>query len=224
MDRSRAVVPAGERRAKRRPAVERRAEILQAAIHAFAHKGYRETGTAEISRSVGVSEPTLYRYFASKRELYLEALEQSSREVLDHWRSIAAESASPVEALLALGRWYFDQLRHSPERLMLRARAEIETADLEVTARLRSHLLDTFALIHSIYRAAAARGLIDSRVDLEARTWLFIGLGALLDRTELLGARESLGEAEMAHIVAASAPELTRPIPDLEADPRARRA
>jgi AcrR family transcriptional regulator len=157
-----------------------------------------------------VSEPTIYRYFTSKRELYLEALDQSSREILDRWRDLASRSASPVEALLALGRWYFDELRSNPDRMMLQARAETETEDPEVAARLGSHLLEVFDLVRSTYRAAQDQGLIDATVDLEARTWLFMSIGAILDRTELLGLRARLGEMEIARIIASTAPELLR--------------
>jgi hypothetical protein len=79
-----------------------------------------------------------------------------------------------------------------------------------VAARLGSHLLEVFDLVRSTYRAAQDQGLIDATVDLEARTWLFMSIGAILDRTELLGLRARLGEMEIARIIASTAPELLR--------------
>ncbi len=177
-------------------------------MKAFAKRGYRETGTADIAGEIGISEPTLYRYFENKRQLYLECVEQASREILDHWRGIAAQSPTPVDALLALGMWYFEDLQRDTSHLMLRARAEVETDDPEVKAKLRSLLLETFDFIHGLYEDAQKKGLVGKDVDLASRTWLFIGLGSLIDRTELLTVRDRLDLDELAKVIASLAPEL----------------
>ena len=178
-------------------------------MKAFAQKGYRETGTADIAREIGISEPTLYRYFDNKRELYLEAIELGSGEILAHWHEMARESATPIDALLALGIWYFEDLQRDTSTLMLRARAEIETDDPEVNTKLRAHFLETFAFVLGLYQEADRQDLIPKSLDLRARTWLFISLGSLIDRTELLGLRENLDVNEIGRIVTALAPELT---------------
>lgn len=195
-------------RATRRPAAERRAEIVQTAMRAFAQRGYRETGTADIAREIGVSEPTLYRYFESKRELYLEAIGLGSREILDRWRQMADEAATPLDALLALGVWYFEELQRDSSPLMLRARAELETDDPEIISNLGSHFEETFEFIRGLYGKAQEQGLVSEEVDLDARAWFFLSLGSLIDRTHLLGVHDRLGEGEIARMVQSMAPEL----------------
>lgn len=177
-------------------------------MKAFANRGYRETGTADIAGEIGISEPTLYRYFESKRELYLEAIELGSGEILAHWQEMVRESESPVEALLRIGVWYFEDLQRDASTLMLRARAEIETDDPEVNAKLRDHFLQTFDFVLGLYTEARERGLVPKDVDLRARTWLFLSLGSLIDRTELLGLRDKLDVNEIGQVVGALAPEL----------------
>jgi hypothetical protein len=54
------------------PTVER---ILEAALHAFAAKGYRATTLDSIGRAAGVTGPAIYRHFAGKQELYLAVRE-----------------------------------------------------------------------------------------------------------------------------------------------------
>ena len=56
-------------------AAERRQHLVETAIRLFTEGSYHGTTTAEIARAAGVSEPILYRHFASKRDLYLAALE-----------------------------------------------------------------------------------------------------------------------------------------------------
>ncbi|HSP54052.1 MAG TPA: helix-turn-helix domain-containing protein, partial [Dehalococcoidia bacterium] len=106
-----------QRRARRLPAEERHKAILEAAVCVFAERGYAATGTADIAAAAGIGEPTIYRYFANKRELYLAALRQSGDEVMENWRRIAAENEDPLNALLLLGQWYHQTLRERPEIL-----------------------------------------------------------------------------------------------------------
>ena len=61
--------------APRMAAADRRQHLVETAIRLFTEGSYHGTTTAEIARAAGVSEPILYRHFASKRDLYLAALE-----------------------------------------------------------------------------------------------------------------------------------------------------
>jgi len=58
----------------RLPAPERRAAVVETACRVFAKSSYHGSTTAQIARESGVTEPVLYRHFASKRELYLVCL------------------------------------------------------------------------------------------------------------------------------------------------------
>jgi AcrR family transcriptional regulator len=53
----------------RLPAAQRRQALIETAQRVFSEGTYRGTTTAEIARAAGVSEPILYRHFASKRDL-----------------------------------------------------------------------------------------------------------------------------------------------------------
>jgi len=110
------------------PAEERREQILDAAEVAFSTRGYRDVGTAEVAAQARVSEPTLYRYFASKRDLYLAMLERNADRLLATWREIAAASADAMTGLSEIGRWYFEQLQKNPTPFLLRARSLLEVA------------------------------------------------------------------------------------------------
>jgi|GEM_PF-1157088 len=49
----------------------RKGEILDAALHVFAERGYASGSMREIAKRVGVSEPALYRHFTGKEALFL---------------------------------------------------------------------------------------------------------------------------------------------------------
>ncbi|OLE00309.1 MAG: hypothetical protein AUG91_04600 [Actinobacteria bacterium 13_1_20CM_4_69_9] len=67
-------------------AAERRQHLIETAIRLFTDGSYHSTTTAEIARAAGISEPILYRHFASKRELYLAALEHVWAKARAEWQ------------------------------------------------------------------------------------------------------------------------------------------
>jgi AcrR family transcriptional regulator len=67
-------------RGRRLPADERRRAIVQSALRVFSAGSYAGATTAEIAREAGVSEPVLYRHFASKRDLWVACLEAAWEE------------------------------------------------------------------------------------------------------------------------------------------------
>ena len=56
-------------------AEQRKEQILDAALKAFAEHGYERTSIAIICRKAGIARPTLYQYFKDKRSLFRELLE-----------------------------------------------------------------------------------------------------------------------------------------------------
>jgi AcrR family transcriptional regulator len=59
----------------------RREEILDAAVQQFALHGYADTDMQEMADSVQIGKGTIYRYFPSKRELFLATTDQIMRKM-----------------------------------------------------------------------------------------------------------------------------------------------
>jgi AcrR family transcriptional regulator len=57
----------------------RREEILTQAARLFAERGYSATDTQLLAETIGVGKGTVYRYFPSKRELFLAAADRVMR-------------------------------------------------------------------------------------------------------------------------------------------------
>ncbi len=194
------VTAIAQRRARRLPAEERRKAILEAAVGVFAERGFAATGTADIAAVAGIGEPTIYRYFANKRELYLSALRQSGDEVMENWRRIAAENEDPLNALLLLGQWYHQTLRERPEILKLRFRSITDEHDPDVAARARSIYRELMQFIEGLFEDAREQGRLSADTDTRTMMWLFMAVGSLLDMTRLLGIGDELGPRELVRI------------------------
>ncbi len=81
------VVPSGTKHRLSSP--ERRAAIVDAALHLFAEKGFRGTTTRELAARVGVSEPVLYEHFRTKRDLYAAIIDTKSHEQLEFTEALS---------------------------------------------------------------------------------------------------------------------------------------
>jgi AcrR family transcriptional regulator len=69
-------------RVRRQRRIERRKkEILRAAAHVFAEKGYANTTTKEIAAAADIAEGTLYLYFGGKREILLTIVHQTQTTI-----------------------------------------------------------------------------------------------------------------------------------------------
>src|SRR5207244_5649937 len=79
-------------------AEERRAHLLETACHVFSRGSYRGVTTAEIAREAGVTEPVLYRHFASKRDLYFACIDEAWRQVRALWDCALIDGGASSDA------------------------------------------------------------------------------------------------------------------------------
>jgi AcrR family transcriptional regulator len=92
---------------------ERRAEVVEAAVRAFAVGGYAGTSTEEIARLAGVSQPYVFRLFGSKQHLFIAAVGRCFEQVREAFAD-AARHPLPVQdfnpVLAAIGARYGEML------------------------------------------------------------------------------------------------------------------
>jgi len=211
--RQRAVTPSGRaRHAQRLPAAERRQALLDAAMRVFACGSYSGATTADIAREAGVSEPILYRHFASKRDLYLAVLDTAWERLRAAWEEAVADAA-PEEMLPALGRVVRElKVRRNvtpPSLLWIQALTEAGE-DPAIRRHLRAQLRAVHDFVAETMRTAQARGGMARDRDPDAEAWIFLGAGLLIGfgvrLGELLSAEdvERIGAARLRWL---SAPE-----------------
>ena len=97
----------------------RRDEIVEAALAEFAERGLHGATTAAIAARAGISQPYVFRFFETKKALFLAALELSHDRTLATWQAAAAKVGrdDPQAFFRALGRAYRELL--SDRRLLL---------------------------------------------------------------------------------------------------------
>ncbi len=196
-------------RARRLPPEERRQQILDAAVDVFARLGFSAAGTSDIAAAAGIGEPTIYRYFANKRDLYIATIQRGSEEILDEWQRIADEADDELAALQQIGIWYFRRLQEHPELLLLRSRSINDTQDEEVAGIVRDQYLRIVRFVEAVHDSAKTKGLIAADVDTKTMMWMFMAVGSLLDQSVLLGLQDELTPAQVIRMAAMIQPQPT---------------
>ncbi len=174
-------------RASRLPASERRRRIIEAARTLFASAGYANVGTAELARAAGVSEAALYRYFPSKKHLFMATLGNAGARLQEIWQRIASEIDDPIETLRSIALGYYDHVRSRSDIVRLQFRALSESDDPEVQAVVRETYGSLARFVADAIREGQRRGLLRADIDAPVVAWQFLGMGLALDVVHLLG-------------------------------------
>jgi len=96
-------------------ACDRREQILVAATKLFAEHGFADTDTQRLADELGVGKGTLYRYFPSKRELFLAATDRGMRMLVAAIDDSIAEIDDPPARIAQVVRSYLTFFANHPE-------------------------------------------------------------------------------------------------------------
>jgi AcrR family transcriptional regulator len=136
-----------------------------------------------------VTEPVLYRHFASKRELYLACLDAVWERVRALWDKALEREEEPSNWLRAIGKAYLEE-RGAARIVMvdLWIQALTEAADdAEIRRALRAQLREVHNFVADVIRRAQSEGGIVASRDADAEAWIFISLGLLSTIDRRLG-------------------------------------
>lgn len=89
--------------------------MVQAAIRAFARKGYGGTTLADIAVEAGVSQPRISQIFGNKETAFLKAQQVASDEVLE----LLADNAAQPFCLNRISEGYRPMVEKRPEILLM---------------------------------------------------------------------------------------------------------
>ena len=132
------------------PATGRHREILAAALELIAEHGYAGASLRELARRVGMSQPSLYHYFASKQDLVLQIVETYAAAMMAPPPAIPVELADLPRLCAAMVRELYATREHP---LFVRVMFATSRLDPTFGARCRDIFVDR---VHLLMRALVA--------------------------------------------------------------------
>ena len=92
---------------------EKSESILDTAKKMFARYGLRKTSMDEVARMARVAKATIYNYFGSKDQVYLEVLHREADEIVKKTSSSVAQEVLPADKLVAFAKARFRYMRQA---------------------------------------------------------------------------------------------------------------
>jgi AcrR family transcriptional regulator len=168
--------------ATRLPAPRRRRQLLDVATDVFGESGYHQASMDAIAEAAGVTKPVLYQHFASKRELYLELLDDVGTRLMDAVVAATRAADDPHQQVEAGFRAYFGFVfgHANAFRLLFSGGRQPDEEFAAVAERVEQAMADTIA------------GLIDVALDPAHRQLLGHAVVGLAEGTSRHWVREGL--------------------------------
>ena len=163
------------------PPVDKRRQILDAAIRVFARQGFHSCRVSDIADEAGVAYGLVYHYFDSKEEVLDTLFLERWNVMLGMIASVdVRDELSPREKLHEIVSFIFDSYRHDPELM------KVIIVDVTRAANSfgRTHLAEirrAYDLIAKIVADAQRAGAFRKDVDAEfASMWFYGAIEQLL--------------------------------------------
>jgi len=156
------------------PPVDKRRQILDAAIRVFARQGFHACRVSDIADEAGVAYGLVYHYFKSKDEVLNELFTERWSLLLATIEEVDAQDIGAHEKLDAVARFIIDSYRHDPE-LMKVIIVEVTRA---ANSFGRTHLAEigrAYEMIAKIVADAQEEGTFRREVDPELASMWFYG-------------------------------------------------
>jgi AcrR family transcriptional regulator len=179
--------------AVRMGADERRELVVKAALTEFAKAGLSGTSTEAIAKRAGISQPYIFRLFATKKDLYIAVVDACFGRVYNAFLA-AADGKYGEDALQAMGNAY-GELLQDRELLLSQMHTYAASDDPEVRDAARNGYRRLWLLVER------ASGLPPERIVQFFAMGMLINVAASLDLI-------SLDEPWAKTLIALSCPDL----------------
>jgi AcrR family transcriptional regulator len=171
---------------KRLPAEERRTRILRSAVKVFSRSNYRAATVAAVAAEAGISEALIYRFFPSKKAIFLEVLHHMSDRIVSLWQQEQDREENALIALCNMGVKYYSRMVEHPDELRVQFQAISEVSDEEIAKRLHEDHASYMRSIRKIIRRGIRQGTVREDLDVTSVVFLFDGVGILMNMMKLL--------------------------------------
>jgi AcrR family transcriptional regulator len=171
---------------KRLPARERRALILRSAVKVFSRSNYRAATMAAVAAEAGVSEALIYRFFRSKRAIFLEILRHMSDRIVTLWQEEQDREENALIALHNMGTKYYSRMIEHPDELRVQFQAISEVSDEAIAKQLHEDHASYMRSIRRIIKRGIRQGTVRKDLDVASVVFLFDGVGILMNMMKLL--------------------------------------
>src|SRR5690349_8922537 len=156
------------------PPVDKRRQILDAAVRVFARQGFHSTRVSDIADEAGVAYGLVYHYFSSKDEVLNELFSERWSLLLAAIEQTDRNGDEPRRKLEAVAAFIVDSYRHDPE-LMKVIIVEVTRAANSFGRTHLSEIRGAYDLIAKIVEDGQRQGAFRGDIDPTFASMAFYG-------------------------------------------------
>jgi AcrR family transcriptional regulator len=145
----------------------RREQILETAAKLFAEHGYANADTQLLAEQLGVGKGTIYRYFASKEEVFLAAADRAMRLLHEQVEASIHGILDPLKRIAAAIHAYLAFFAAHPEfvELLMQERAQFKDRNKPTYFQHREARVEQWrALYRTLIREGRVRDMPVERI------------------------------------------------------------
>jgi AcrR family transcriptional regulator len=151
---------------------EKRRVLLDAAVRAFARKGYHACRVGDIAEEAGVAHGLMYHYFSSKEEVLETIFRETWRDLLDAIHAVEASGEPAREQLRQVAAILLRSWRRQPDLVRVLVREVARSPQMQ---RQVDEVAPLFAAIERIVERGQAEGELRAELDPRLASWIVYG-------------------------------------------------
>ena len=167
-------------------AEQRREQILTCSIDVLAKSNYQKMRVADIADLVGVSEAAIYKYFPTKKSLFLTVLKYMSDKLINSLTSVLEGETDTIEALHKAASAFADPDINPPDHVRIRSKAIAEIDDPEIADQLQYDHLKFVLVLRGIVEKGEQQGVFRSDLGIDTIVLLLDATGMFVETLKLL--------------------------------------
>lgn len=170
----------------RLPAEKRREQILDCSIKVLAKSNYQRARVSDIASLVGISEAAIYKYFPTKKRLFLAVLEYMSDQLISSLSTVIKAQTDTLETLRKAAAAFVDPDVNPPDHVRIRSKAIAEVDDHEIASRLQNDHLRFVLLLRDIVETGVKQGTLRSDLGIDTIMLLLDAVAMFVETLKLL--------------------------------------
>lgn len=178
-----------------RPANDKKAQIVDAAIQVFAEKGLHGTRISEIAQRAGIAYGLVYHYFKNKEAILDSIFVDRWNEFMETLDPIVRSGRSVEEKLRAVAAAILAEHRVRPEWVTVLIFEVQRSQRIAADERMQS-IVELFRLVEGILRDGQQSGELRANVDPKLASHVFVGGLDIVITSRALGLVEVDGDEQ----------------------------
>jgi AcrR family transcriptional regulator len=160
----------------RKPAEERKSEIVEATLRLADKVGPDRLATGQIAQAVGLTQPALFRHFPKKQDLWEAVAARIGEKFQQRWLAIERGPADPLDRLRAIVAAQLKLIQSIPAIPAILFSRELHVENRALRVIFGEFMKNFHHRIAQLIDAGQGDGALRSDIDAKDAAFLVIGL------------------------------------------------